>query len=248
MPTRQATRAITRAMTRPITGFGGGGGGGPWSPASIASIIDYWVWDDTSRLKQDSAGTIAVASPGDPIGFWRGQLDVITLTQANAPAKPAFAADGISLPGNGTEHGLAAVASFNQGSPFTVGMSFSRNFGAVPGFGYAFTDSNAIWDGIASSQDNGAYVGGTVRLSGFGANAPAFNATCYVVVTYDGTDCAIFINGTKTAGSTGSNSFTLAALRLFGRASYDSTVYRQFICSAGIDDDTAALATTWLEG
>lgn len=64
------------------------------------AVGDYWIGSDLTRLFTDSAETANVASNGDPIGSWKGQLDAFSITQAVAGNKPLWnAADNsVRLP------------------------------------------------------------------------------------------------------------------------------------------------------
>lgn len=65
----------------------------PFDPESIfanGEVGDYWETGDLSTLFQNSNGTGAVASDGDPIGRWNGKRGLWYMAQANAGQKPIW--------------------------------------------------------------------------------------------------------------------------------------------------------------
>lgn len=91
----------------------------PWTPESLAGLIDYGIWTDNSRLKQDEAGTTAVTAAGQRIGYWRGQKDVLAfVAEGGTSYRPVLAADGIHF--DAPARRLAAVTSMSLNNNSTA--------------------------------------------------------------------------------------------------------------------------------
>lgn len=103
---------------------------------TIPSLVDYFIWSDTSRLRQNSDGTGLVTAVNDPVGWWRGQRDVLTMTQATTGNKPSYASDGIAFIGDGVSNKkMVCPLSMNEASPFSVLLASTNVLGASDGNG-----------------------------------------------------------------------------------------------------------------
>lgn len=221
------------------------GGGGPWSPGSIASIIDYGLWDDTTRLKQNSDGTGAVASAGDPVGWWRGQLDVLTLTQAVAANKPQYAADGIYFLGSGTNRTMACAYAAAYDAAVAMGWSEIRTVGS----------NKAIQIGLALNTNyNGTQTSGRAAdnylVRGVAtAVAPLANAgTKHHVWSFNGSTAYALLDGVTYTLNVGANTNALGYFFLRGSTTADVKVRKWALVSSALTAGEAELLATWLGG
>lgn len=84
------------------------GSAGGWTPEQLPGIIDFGKWNDLSRLKQPD-GTTAISAVDDPVGLWRGQLDVVDFLQSTTGNAPWYSANGITFATGGSAWMGAAV-------------------------------------------------------------------------------------------------------------------------------------------
>lgn len=218
-----------------------------WTPAELPGIIDYGVWDDLTRLFQNSDGTGAVASPGDPVGYWMGQLDTLALVQATIGNKPAFAATGVDFDGLGTAaRTLTGVVSYSASGSFTLAAGNS-SAGAVTSYlSIGTLPVSSVWrvDQDLAGDVRGAHRGVVSTLSGV-----ASGTVRTAILTGSATAASVWINGAAsvaiTAG-TGSDAITGLSLSSNTNAA-GSRIFQAWVVCSGvtISDEDAANLHAW---
>lgn len=219
-----------------------------WTPADVPSIVDYGVFDDLTRLKQNSDGTGAVSSVDDPVGFWRGQLDVLTYVQANAANKPKYANDGVYFLSAGTDRLLAAdITDKSPADPCALGYRTSDDGGSANFCKFGFSINNT--GGVISGRGGAGYD--DMRTRNTATQVAAINslsAGVSIIWSFDGAAASAFVNGTKYNLTVGTSTSTITHITMDGHAATTANAKckRWAIFSAALSDADAALLTTWL--
>jgi hypothetical protein len=74
-------------LLRPLaTGF---------NPKSIANLYTWWDFSDTSTLAQNSDGTTAATTHGDPVGYVKNKAGTFNLTQSDNNLRGSLAIPGL---------------------------------------------------------------------------------------------------------------------------------------------------------
>lgn len=183
--------------------------GPAWTPAELPGIIDYMIWSDLTRLFQNSDGTGAVASVDDPIGYMRGQLDVLTYRQATAGNKPKLGANGIDFSGYGSQRYLAGDTVYLPSNAEVVSA------GVWAGLAYNRSGQTLVPEFSGSGTGHFLKTFSLTHLSCAvrGTSTLIADAAPYVPATYilstDGTTADLYKNGeystSPTVGSATSN-------------------------------------------
>ena len=179
-----------------------------WTPAELPGIIDYMIWSDLTRLFQNSDGTGAVASVDDPIGYMRGQLDVLAYTQATAGNKPKLSAAGIDFVGNGALKGLYSATMLSVNNSMTLAARWTAvdaGIGAFTPLVGPSTASSGQWV-IDYTTSYRARHRGTVTATGINPRAAGtyiLTGTPTAATAYkDGVSLGAITAGTGTGTST----------------------------------------------
>jgi hypothetical protein len=230
-----------------------------WTPASLPGIVDYGIYSDLTRLAQNSDGSGAVASVDDPVGWWRGQLDVVTRTQGNAANKPKYATDGVYFLAGGTSRWLAAtfasgfaeakgcsivqrvVGALNTGS---TGIAATWGSSTTPSLGT--NDRTLLWPSGGPSPREQYRVRGTIT-DGAAIGSP-FTGDISVALSYDpATPVASgWLNGAgKTNLTIGTNTTNTTHHHLVCLTAGDSKLRGWVLTSQPISDANLALIYAW---
>lgn len=181
-----------------------------FDPATIANIVDYGIWTDTSKLKQNSDGSTDVTTAGQVVGWWQGQLGVLTFIQPTTANKPTYEADGIQMWSNPSNQKMYASRVTPWNAAFSMGMRQVATTGArgsfmSTAFSTFFTDRFfGLWD--MADPNKTAIIRGTKTTL-----EPNGVTEINTVLTYDGSSAAAGYksDGTKVTatvgGSTGSS-------------------------------------------
>ena len=230
-------------------GVAAGGGGGAFTPASIAGIVDYFVYDDLTRIKQSSDGTGAVTSAGDPVGWWRGQLDVITGTQPDPGSKAVYRATGLEF---GYIGYIDAPYAVGCGSAITIAMAYNTGTtGAGVGASIVTRDVD---------PHNGYYPGGgaSTRTYAKGGENNATDGSASLtgrirrIYRFNGTTATMIVNGgapvsLSTVGAITENSNILRMFLNLNNPSDLKAVCCAIYSTSISDEDATALDSQWLE-
>ena len=217
-----------------------------WTPAELQGIVDYMVWSDLTRLFQNSDGTGAVASVDDPIGYMRGQLDVLTYRQATAGNKPKLAAAGIDFVGNGAVRALDSTTQYGLNNSLTIAGQWNSVSSDQSQFAIRIAGTGSEW---SFAQSSGAYRiyhrGATTQIATKpSAGTHILTGTPTAATAYkDGVSL-----GAITAG-TGTNTSTLNRIQSGGNGN-DSRVGKAWIfchgAGADIDATEEARLRAWM--
>lgn len=150
---------------------------------------DYFDPNDLTRQFQDSAGTVPVASIGDPVGLVIGQLGRILLTQTTTPSRPTLRMNASGrlvwrLDG-GDDHWFSA-------SPLDLSA----------------TDKLMAFAGVTKRADNqGSFI---FELSTNSAGVPGTWSLLVNGATVNGPRIGALMTGTSTVGWDGPVDFSAA--------------------------------------
>lgn len=244
-------RPVLQPVLRSIFDPGIGGGGTPiWTPASLfakyGALGGYWDATDLSTLRQNSDGTGAVTTAGDPVGYvadlsGNGWHQI----QATASARPAIAIDGNGtyfLQPDGVDDRLSCTVS-SVTAPWTIGATGVRDLGS-----YAWVDTGV--GGFASNRgvlgDVGARVGTTYLLvSGYN-----ISALCSMVLYRESGNYKAMLDGVVSASTVadpGNAAITEARLLSSGDGNPIRTkIYRAFMIGAEMSFADVQLVSDWL--
>jgi hypothetical protein len=233
-----------------------------WTPASLPGIVDYGIWSDLSRLKQNSNGTGTVANVDDPIGWWRGQLDVLTFAiqiGGGAADKAKLASDGVYFLAAGSARGLVVTRTHTHPQAFVMAMSQSNASQAVNNVAMNMARSTSAdsistdgWcDAVGSTNLTGGPYGRirstTTNVSLGGSTAATTKQR--LMLTYTGSAGAGWRDGSKTSISPGAintatQTFVLSSVFVTG----DAKCHAWVIAEQALSDADAALLDAWLAG
>jgi hypothetical protein len=244
---------VTFAVDRPLQEFASGSPPPPaWTPADLPGIVDFGVYSDLSRLKQNSDGSGTVASVDDPIGWWRGQLDVLTFIQGNAGNKPKYAADGVYFLGAGGTRFLDDTRSITRAAAMCLVIvqrlktaSTGQRRGTAlqidgPGrFGMnedAEQNTQWRWNGTNRSTSDSAWSSTGKKSHIYQKESGTVDAVgTYVgVAPFTVTNTGAFLSGNNTA------------YRLIGDSAGDSSVAAWVICNATVSGADLDNLTAWI--
>jgi hypothetical protein len=232
-----------------------------WTPASLPGIVDYGIWSDLSRLKQNSNGTGTVANVDDPVGWWRGQLDAATfiLGEGGSPSAPKYAADGIYFLAAGTNRGLILADNDTHPQAMTLAMCQSNASQAANNTAMNFARSTSSvnissgnWqDALGSTNVTGGPYG---RIRSTSTNVSLGGGTAAttkqrLMLTYTGSAGAGWRDGSKTTISPGgvianTSGFVLSTVFTTG----DAKCHAWVLANQALSDADAALLDAWLAG
>lgn len=216
-----------------------------WTPAEIAGILDYGVFDDLTRLKQNSDGTGTVSSTGDPVGFWRGQLDVLTFIQPTTANKPVYRTDGVEMYSSPSSQKMYAARTTPWNAAFSMGMRQVATVGnkgsfMSTAFNTTFSDRFfALWD--MSDPNKSVIVRGTKTT--LETNSGILDMS--IALAYSGSSSAFGYrtNGTKVAATVGASTGASDEYIHIGAASgiVESKIKGWIIVNAQMSDADVAL-------
>ncbi len=161
--TRPLSRQVRRAAARRAGGRdrravqrGRAGSAPPFVPSSLSNLALQLEFGQPSTLRQEPAGTTAVALDGDPIGRAADQGPSTRVYTASGSARPLYRASAMSggrscAQFDGIDDGLTATAAWTTFSAQTWALDFELT--ALPGTGASMcllsladgTYSNALY-------------------------------------------------------------------------------------------------------
>lgn len=214
--------------------------------AKYSALGGCWDATDLSTLRQNSDGTGAVTTAGDPVGYvedlsGNGWHQI----QATASARPAIALDGDGvyfLQPDGVDDLLSRTVS-SVTAPWTIGATGVRDLG----------DSSWIDTGVGAfgSQrgvlvSHGARVGGAVlHVSGYSPYA-----LCSMVLYRESGNYKAMLDGVMSANTVadpGNAAITIARLLDSGDGNHSRTkTYRVFMIGAEMSFADVQLVSDWL--
>jgi len=222
---------------------------GGWTPEQLPGIIDFGKWNDLSRLKQPD-GTTAVASVNDPVGLWRGQLDVVDFLQGTTGNAPWYTANGISFSTGGAAW-MGAAANLGTTSP-AMFIGGNRVYGnadpdistcvdyTAPNFG-----NNTAFAVVSSSQEL-SFVGGQITYLG-GATSTFATTGLYFrsgVARYVRDGTSYDLDGGVNAGSVGARGGLYIGR---GYGSSQGGIHGWVLANEEISADDIAKIIAWME-
>lgn len=189
-------------------------------PEGITSGIQLWLdANDASSLFQDDAGTTAVSSDGDPVGYWGDKSgNGNHVTQSASGNKPAYRPsvsnfNGKSAVDFGTDDVLEYVMGSSYQGPYTVFIALQSDDGS-PTTNDAFfaTDDNASTSSMQIDYDGGSnkfrtkFKNPTTAVGYFGTFASG--DLKLFSVWHDSTTAYTYSDGVKTdSATTGEGTF-----------------------------------------
>lgn len=189
MMSRKLTRALSMPLARLlIPGSEFVAASATFTPAGVTGISDYWLDDDLTRLWTTSALSTNVSAAGDPVGGWRGQLDVRTLTQATAGTRPQYELDGILIDSRAAFKNINQTVSLGANDPFFLWIRQSCSSVNAADFGLSVS-SGTVRSGIAGAFGNDYRV--RVKFDGTTGNYDTDTDETgdkFIAVWYDGTN------------------------------------------------------------
>lgn len=66
-----------------------------WNPSQLSDIVDYGIMSDTTRLL--GTDDLPVATPGQALKVWKGQLDALTFKETDTARQPEYQEDYVRL-------------------------------------------------------------------------------------------------------------------------------------------------------
>jgi hypothetical protein len=231
-----------------------------WTPASLPGIVDYGIWSDLSRLKQNSDGSGAVANVDDPVGWWRGQLDVLTLTQANTPNKLTAKANGIYI-GTSNKCLFTSVTARSSGLPITLALAEEVLSTGSPNHTHfvmtqgapQVASENVIRHGVYQQSTVHRYALNSSTRNGEASSGLTNNDTGkrrHIITASTGV-AKSWTNGVgptnRTNGGAGNNyDYVVIGAYLFGRNSL-ANAHLWLVCEQEISDADADLLEAYME-
>lgn len=231
--------------------YRGGFAGPTFNPSDIASIVDYGIWSDLSRLKQNEDGTGAVSSVDDPIGFWRGQLDVLTFTQATSSNKPKLGSGGVYYLAAGNAKRLNATHALPVSGPWAIAIAYTQD-----GPGTARGVDIAADTGPSSFNlrhriggDSSAGVSASINAhAGTSFTAGPISAA-NLLLSFDGASAVGSYNGTESAVAVGGGTTepTVVTLTVWDLAA-ESSIRGWAVFSTGLTPTERSQMANWMDG
>lgn len=249
-----STAATTRATTRTTTGVAV-----PrryryetpftFTPEDIASVVDYGMASDLSRLKQNADGTGAVASLDDPIGWWRGQLDVLTFTQATSNNKAKLGANGVYFLAGGNAKHLSVAYNLATAGPWAIALGYTQeSVGSAKGLvivGDTAAGSFNFRHAVGGSDGAGGYA--SVKFAAATALTGGPITDGNFLLSFDGADAVGAYNGDETAVAVGGSTTEPNVISIsVWDVGCDSTARRWAVFSAALTPEERANMAIWL--
>lgn len=243
-------RPVLQPVLRSIFDPGIGGGGAPWSPAALFAKYSapggYWDATDLSTLRQNSDGTGAVTTAGDPVGYvadlsGNGWHQI----QATASARPAIALDGDGtyfLQPDGVDDRLSRTVP-SVTVPWTIGATGIRDLGA-----YAWVDTGV--GRFASQRGVLSATGAAVGVTNLPVPGYSPFALCSMVLYRESGNYKAMLDGVVSANTVadpGNAAITVARLLDSGDSNPSRTkTYRAFMIGAEMSFADVQLVSDWL--
>jgi hypothetical protein len=225
-----------------------------WTPASLPGIVDYGVWTNTGNMLQPD-GSTPVTAAGQPVGYWTGELGVLTFVQATTGNAPLYAADCVDFSDVSSNKYMDAAVSWNANDAFLLAHAVTdlkaNGNGSVL---YLLNETTGLFSFNANATTGTvrcvARGGGDVNVTGSPVNTRR-NYIKHRFYNQVSPFAATYINGTTYNHSTRGTNTGNTALRIgafstnntaksYGWAAVRST-------SAEIDAETISLLNGWLE-
>lgn len=242
-----------------------------WTPASVPGVVDWGIWSDLTRLGSESTGVGGVASIGDPVGYWRGQNDVIAFTQSNTYYKLFLDTQGLNF-GDASGDNPAAkfmLATYDRTGDAAFTLAYCTTNPYAPndrrGGGFQFTASTQYSsltnvdgiDGAITSSSEIGYMRRGTRTAYAPATWPSLD--CIVITANSGAtpggDAVVYHNANAPVTVTaGGSTKTTNRIGINITTQTDSQDYSQgqvkgwFVGTSKIDAATAQLLITYLSG
>lgn len=214
------------------------------NPNTMAGTLDLWRWHDLTRLWTTSALSTPVASVGDPVGGWRGQLDAYTLIQAVANSRYEYAADGILVNSASNTKSMEAAYAQAATDPFWIARRVIGVSNSSPRVGMGTSAADTIPNSATHDPATGEQRA-VVRFWAEDSPTIGTGDKC-MVVWYDGTLAWMMDDsGAVISCPVGTNATAIAALRV--RATLANNVNARIkYFQIGTTGMTASLAAQWM--
>lgn len=218
---------------------------GSWTPELLPGIIDFGKWNDLSRLRQPD-GSTPISAVNDPVGLWRGQLDVVDLTQGTTGNAPRYSADGITFATGGSAW-MSATVNLGTTAPgmflggYRVGTNSDPDVStcvnpAAPDFG-----NNTAFSLVSSSQEL-SFVGGQLTY----LNSPS-NGFTVTGLFFRGGVARFVRNASDSAVNTSSVGARGGLYIGRGNGTSQGGVHGWVLANAEVSADDLAKIVTWME-
>ena len=253
---------ISRSPALPVSGApsyspnslpvyrGGAAAASAPTPSDIASIVDWGVFSDLTRLAQNAAGTVPVVAVNDPVAFWRGQLDVLTFTQGVSANCPKYAADGVYYYPSGNTQTLAAPYTKAHDTAFGISHAATIEVGGTNKEPLLALSLNATYAGavtgeLHSGNELRAYVKLNYGLLSTGTGEGARSA----IIGFNGTTASARFNGVDKSVTVGTYTSTTNYLVICSSSAVpDGKSKGWVVLSAQPSASDIEILETWMAG